>query len=270
MGIMSVIRRIYNLTNRGSKFLSRALSISGIIAALGVGMIYYFLGGLFYFVVLITFFITSSALTRVGANEKEKTEKQLYEKTGTRDYEQVLANGGPAALAVILHWLYPSEILTVAFCAAMAACNADTWASEIGILSRRKPFSLLSRKEVQKGMSGGVTGLGLGASLAGSAVISLVYAVGRYDPSDAGTRAVYVLVILVSGFLGSVIDSILGDTLQVKYLSAETGRLTEKRKSGGRINMRIKGLAHMNNDAVNFLSSAFSALLALLLAAFLT
>ena len=69
----------------------------------------------------------------------------MYSKGGRRDAAQVLANGGIAGLFVILHNLLPGSWLPWAgFCAAMAAANADTWATELGILNPGKPIKIFT------------------------------------------------------------------------------------------------------------------------------
>lgn len=187
----------------------------------------------------------------------------MHAKGGTRDAAQVLSNGGAALLFALLACVLKSERFTVALCSALAACTADTWASEIGVFSRREPVSILTGRPVQKGLSGGVTALGLLSSLCGSALIAAVYAIFTIWRQDLATVYIGAFVVLLSGFAGSIIDSILGDTVQAKYLNVKTGRLTEKPFTNGGRNRLVRGFAIVTNDMVNLLSSLLSALLSI-------
>ncbi|MCI6115219.1 MAG: DUF92 domain-containing protein, partial [Spirochaetales bacterium] len=71
-------------------------------------------------------------------------------------------------------------------------------------------------------------------------------------------------IIAGSGFLGSVIDSVLGAVLQVQY-RAKDGSLTEVEEENGEKNERVRGIPGFDNDAVNFTSGLLAASLSLLL-----
>ena len=61
----------------------------------------------------------------------------------------------------------------------MAAVNADTWATELGVLSRTPPRLITSGKVVERGTSGGVSLAGTLAALGGAAVIGLAAALAE-------------------------------------------------------------------------------------------
>ena len=63
--------------------------------------------------------------------------------------------------------------------------------------------------------------------------------------------------IILSGFLSSLFDSILGDTLQGKYKN-QNGEIIEVNE---RESMLIKGYPWMDNDLVNLLNTTFSPLI---------
>jgi uncharacterized protein (TIGR00297 family) len=76
---------------------------------------------------------------------------------------------------VVIHVFYPDWRFTwTGFVAALAAANADTWATELGVLSRKEPRLLTTGQKVEKGTSGAVSGYGILAAVAGAAAIGLL------------------------------------------------------------------------------------------------
>lgn len=210
---------------------------AGIIGTAVVGA-----GGPAWAVPLVVFFLTSSLLTRLGRRLKTEAEAE-YQKSGARDLGQVLANGGLAALlALAAPW--SSLDLFPPFLALLAAVTADTWATEIGGLSKTPPLLITSLRQVTPGTSGGVTPLGLMASAAGGTLIGLTGGLP--------------LTGLVGGLIGSLADSLLGATLQARYLCPACQKATERRvhKCGSRT-IKTGGIPWLDNDLVNVASSVF-------------
>jgi len=143
----------------------------------------------------------------------------------------------------------------VAAAAGFAAANADTWASELGVLSRRPPRSITTGRELPAGASGGVTPAGTLASLAGSCTVGLWLA-AWFPGGGRGpvVPLVLCLVVTAAGTVGSVVDSLLGATIQALY-KAPDDSLTEHAEEGGSRNRLVRGLAAVNNDVVNFAST---------------
>ena len=242
-----------------------ALSKSGVVGAIIVGTAIFGFGGWTWGLVLISFFLTSSLLSHYRESLKQKLAEK-FAKGSQRDIWQALANGGIGTLMALAYWFYPQPVLLAAFVAAMATVNADTWATELGVLSRRPPRLLTSWRAVEVGTSGGVTVLGTLAALAGALLIGCV-AVGllAIESVVAGSGHAIPALLPVSasgGLIGSLFDSLLGATLQAIYYCPTCDKETEKTLHGcGTPTRQIRGWRWLDNDMVNFLSSLVGALI---------
>jgi uncharacterized protein (TIGR00297 family) len=227
-----------------------ALTMSGAVAAFIVGMAIYIGLGVAGWILLMTFFLSSTVLSRLKSEAKAEAGSR-QEKGSARDAMQVVANGGIAAVAAVL-WLFTRErAALVAFVAALAAANADTWAGEIGMLSSKQPRSIITMRHVRVGQSGGVTALGTVGSASGALLIGVV--AGFFSLAGAWGGKLSLLTLgtaVVAGFAGSAIDSVLGTTLQARYLDPGGG-ITERASAGG---IRAGGLPWVTNDVVNLAS----------------
>jgi uncharacterized protein (TIGR00297 family) len=244
-------------------YRAHSLSKSGAFAATFVGTVIFGIGGWQWAVLLLTFFITSSGLSRAFRNRKAGLNEK-FSKGHERDAGQVLGNGGVATLFTALHAFYPESILPwIGFAASLAAVNADTWATELGVLNPTPPRLITDlRKRVEKGTSGGISLFGTLASLLGSAVIALpavlLSAVGRLTAND-------FLLITVAGLAGSFFDSLLGATVQAMYYCPADKKETEKHPlhTCGTKTVHIRGWKWLDNDWVNFACGMFGSLVAL-------
>jgi len=248
----------------GAALARNSLSPSGAAAAVFVGTPLYALGSAGWFLPLIAFFVSSTMLTHWKRQKKSRLETD-YEKSGRRDAGQVLANGGLGTLLCLAHAAVPNPLWQVSFLGAIAAVNADTWATEVGSLSRGQPRSILGGKPVAAGTSGGVTGTGLAAAFCGALFIG---AVGLLGEAGAGGRDILLPAlpaVAVGGFIGALADSLLGATIQEMRRCPVCGRQVEAKIHCGRTALHVRGIRGINNDAVNFLCSLAGAAAALLL-----
>jgi len=254
----------------GLAFQRGSLSGSGVAGAMVVGTVIFGFGGWAWGAVLITFFILSSLLSRYR-EEAKRTVAEEFAKGGRRDLGQVLANGGAGALLALAWWWRPDPAVLAGFAGAMATVNADTWATEIGVLSPTPPRLVTTWRRVAAGTSGGVSLLGTTATACGAAVIGLLLLtflrleglLGIDGPAleHAGWRLLAAAV--VGGVLGSLIDSLLGATVQTMYYSPVRAKETERKiDPDGTANRHLRGWSWLGNDWVNFLSSAAGAAVA--------
>ena len=241
-------------------YRAHSLDKSGALAATVVGTIIFGLGGFSWAVLLMLFFITSSGLSRMFKKRKQGLDEK-FSKGHERDAGQVFGNGGLATAFVLVHFLFPeSTVGWVGFAAALAAVNADTWATELGVLNPTPPRMITDlRKRVEKGTSGGVSLFGTFASLIGSFVIAL--------PAAWLTDNWSLLpLITASGLAGSLFDSLLGATVQAMYYCPTDKKETEKHPlhTCGTETVHIRGWKWLDNDWVNFACGAAGVVVALI------
>ncbi len=238
----------------------KLLSLSGVIAAVVVGTLVTYIAGLSGLVILLFFFLSSAVISHVVPDTaRMKTQK----KGSLRDGMQVFANGFPCLVALFLYRFTPYETVSlIMFSSAVAEAVADTWAGEIGTLSKHDPVSIITFTRTPKGISGGVSLLGTAASLLGAFLVALL-AVGCYI-----LPLLSIAIITISGALGALFDSLLGATVQVHYRE-EDGSLSEHRERNGKKNERARGIPFIDNDAVNLLSGLFALLISFFLSLFI-
>ena len=239
-------------------YLAHALTFRGAIAAGIIGGIIFALGGISPAILLISFFVSSSALSLVGRSRKIALATS-FEKGSQRDQGQVLANGSIAAGLSLILALTEMDIWMLGIAGALAAVTADTWSTELGVLARRKPRLITSGAQVEPGTSGGITLEGTMASILGALLIGLIAAL------LLGQRNV-ALVVTLAGTSGAVVDSILGASVQAMYYCANCEKATERHPyhSCGTRTIHTQGWLWMSNDLVNFVSSFVGAMLSML------
>jgi len=242
-------------------YRARSLNKSGAIAAILTGTIIFGVGGLSWAILLLTFFITSSALSLAFKKRKQGLDEK-FSKGHERDAGQVFGNGGIATAFAALHFFFPNELWPwLGFAATLAAVNADTWATELGVLNPHPPRMITNlRKVVEKGTSGGISLIGTLASLAGSALIAFLASLLM------GNWSIFPLITF-SGLAGSLFDSLLGGTVQAMYYCPTDKKETEKHPlhTCGTQTVHIRGWNWLDNDWVNFSCGAFGVITSLLL-----
>lgn len=209
------------------------------------------------FVLLVVFYLAGDRVTKIKADAKANLTVHSTGSPGgdgPRTHVQVLANSCVATVLILLHAYqlhirekqgnpsrcYPwgGDLLVVGIIANYAAVAADTFSSELGILSSSQPRLITSKtlRKVPRGTNGGVTVWGLLAGLLGSIVIvtaSLMFLpfCSTFSSSlggwSAAERQYFAYAMVFWGALGSVVDSFLGGWLQQSVIDTHTGRIVE-------------------------------------------
>lgn len=188
----------------------------------------------------------SAGTTALGRKKKERF--GTAESRHGRGPSQVAANLGIAAIVAsefFQSWLIdahgfvistavPTLLFTIAL-AALAEAAADTASSEFGQVFGGTPRMITTLRKAEPGTDGAITLIG---TLAGVAAAALVSAAGTWALS--GDRTMFWLSF-AGGVFGLIFDSLLGATFE---------------KAGW-----------LNNDAVNFLSTAAAAMVAIVVLA---
>ena len=266
-------------------YKKKSLDLSGAVSASLAGVLTIF-SGVRYGLPLAFFFFSGV---------KKQVDEHFKEGGGLRDFVQVMANGlvptilaaaslyslgglsfianttgaGAFAEAIISSGGSNSSItnattkvastLAVAFLSYFSCCGGDTFASELGVLSKSKPrlITTFCRKEVEPGTNGGVSLLGVVASIFGGLVAASGWALGAYITSGVRTEILYALIIgAFGGFFGSFVDSVLGATVQYSGYCRERKKVVSK---PGPTVTKISGLEILSNSGVNVLSASFIA-----------
>ncbi len=262
MGFDLIIGLVISLVVAGLAYMKKSLSLSGLIAAVFFGSVIYVSAGMLVWGPLIAFFISSSVITKIH----DRIDPRDKEKNG-RNYVQVISNALVATFFSLIYFFVQKEIYLVAAVVSIATSNSDTWASEIGSLSKGKTYSIINFKEVERGISGAISKLGTMASFFGALLISLVFLLiyGLTATLTLQNTIYFATIIAVGGFLGCFIDSYLGAIIQAKYKGVLSGRITEVKWLPDEKVILASGFALITNDAVNFLSSLSASVITVLM-----
>jgi len=240
-----------------SAWVRGSVSGSGVAGGVVVGLIFYLAGDWSLWSLLAVFFVSSS-LVGIPAKRLRPQLEHRHQRGARRSWQQVAANTAPMVVASLaLPWAQLSgnpvlvNTLLVAICAGFAAAASDTWAGEIGVLSRHSPRLLWGLRKAEAGQSGGVSWLGILGALAGALAMSVTGFL-------TGLGLMAFLVATSWGFLSSLLDSLLGATVQALYVNSE-GQWTEKpHDPQGNPHTLVRGWRWINNDVVNLVSVAMA------------
>lgn len=158
----------------------------------------------------------------------------------------------------------PCDHLIAAFVAFFACCGGDTFASELGTLSRSPPRLITQPwRTVPPGTNGGVTVLGTLASGLGGLVIGVVHAVAGFvviarDEDEGHELRVLAVLGLTCGLVGSILDSVLGALFQKSLYDGEKKCIASDDDTRTDLVDVTGGRPWLSNHAVNFVSAAMT------------
>ncbi|MBU1100063.1 MAG: DUF92 domain-containing protein [Bacteroidetes bacterium] len=227
----------------------RFLTTSGSLATFLLASILFGLGGLKWSVPILSFFILSSIISKLRKRNNQKID-EYFEKSGVRDHWQVLANGGVGGLLIILYTYTQNELFYLLNIASLAAVCADTWATELGTYNNTNTYNIINLKKVTQGRSGGISVKGTFGAILGTIVIAVSGLTWIELP-----LLNYFVLILSAGVFGSMVDSVIGATIQVQHKCVSCGKVTEKRMHCEEETSYFRGVKLINNDIVNFFAS---------------
>ena len=213
----------------------KKLTVSAAVTGGVLGWLVFAGGGYTGLGMLAAFFVLGTVATGWGHRRKSGLPANAKGKgtipQSTRTAGQVLANGGVAALAGLGIILFPAYRipLELAMAGSLASATADTLSSELGIIYGRRHYNILTWKPDVRGKDGVVSIEGTLIGIAGSVVIALLYTIKHPALRDIG-------IIILSGTIGNMTDSILGAALERK--------------------------GYIGNDMVNFLNTLAAGVLA--------
>jgi len=248
-------------------FRKKSLSRDGALCACLVGTSHLLLGvrpG----ILLLAFFYSSSWVTKYEAAQKSNLEAG-HKEGGQRTWVQVLANGGFGTAICVSHLYflgggeYPIDFVRhywESLLMSMLLGNGDTWASELGILSKGPVYLVTTFRKVPRGTNGGISALGTLASVAGGLFIGTLYFLASTFllGGSFGSQWPSILLGACAGFVGSLVDSVCGALFEYSGYNSEDNLVYQKEQRGLK---HIAGMGAIDGNATNFVSIVVTALL---------
>jgi uncharacterized protein (TIGR00297 family) len=200
-------------------YVKRKINTPAFIGTFTLGALILLLFGFEYgyagLLTLFAFFLFGNVVTKYKYEKKAALGVAEGNK-GMRDIQNVVGNGLSPLIFAVLYAVFSQSynpLFLLGFAGAVATACADTFSTEIG-QAEGKPRLITTFEKVPVGTNGGVSLPGFGAAVLGSALISLVCLTFVSSSALMHIRASFFIVCLVSGFLGSVVDSFFGATVE--------------------------------------------------------
>ena len=221
---------ITSLIISGIAFFKKVLDQGGSVLAFLICFITGTLGH-WTWLLLMLIFVGSSFLATKFAIVYKKALGVEESDEGTRGGSNVISNGiVPAVVAVCysLNLLSPEQAL-VAFTTSIGAATADTMASEIGVLAPEPVLITNPSQKVEPGTDGGISLEGTTASLLSAVSMSMlsfsafVLMIEENHAFYSSFEVDYLYISAFFGFFGSIIDSLLGATLESREILGNNG-----------------------------------------------
>jgi len=244
-------------------FVVKALDLSGALAGFIVGTIVFGIGGWWFAIPMLLFFIVSSMLSKLS-QRSAKLAEEIIAKSGRRDATQVLANGFLPTLLVITSLFIKEETAFLLYLGGLAAATADTWATEIGLRFGKNPRAILTGKPVAPGTSGGITLAGIMGAILGAALVALAGLWSHRVFTSIEINWLAFANVAIIGVVAHFIDSLLGATVQRRNRCGVCGKITERDEHCAQQTNYAAGWKWLDNDGVNVACGGSGILLMLL------
>lgn len=203
----------------------RILNRKGSVAAAIIGLIIGITADLSWFVLLLIF-LGSNYLVTIARTDYKRSRGLMEGNSGERGLANVLANGIVPTFVAFIAVYMESDLAAVLYITALCGVTADTFASELGILSE-KVYLITNFKKVEPGVDGGISGLGEACSFLGSVIPAAAgfFFIGRYsaDFLSFPLHPIYFLLPFLAGVVVCHVDSLLGATIQRRGYVSNSG-----------------------------------------------
>lgn len=214
----------------------KLLTPAGVFHAWILGILIWGILGWQGYLVVMFYFLVGSGVTRIGMAQKEAA--GIAEKrSGARGPENVWGSaltGTLCALGTLVVEEHYHTLLLLAYVASFATKLSDTTASEVGKAYGQRTFLITTLQPVARGTEGAVSLEGTLAGIVASAAIAFVgWSVGLINLTG-------VLFCVISAFIATNLESVIGATLQSKF-------------------------SWMTNEVVNFINTLIGAIAAVIL-----
>ena len=198
-----------------------------------------------YAVFLLAEFLFISLIDKICKKRIDYADKNIIQKTGTRDVIQVFANGGVALLSVIIWHLSKRSIFLMCFTASLIESFGDSAASSIGIAANKQTFDVLRMKKMDPGLSGGISIPGTFACAISCSMMAILSHLMNISGSIRES-----CLLMIAAFGGCIFDSILGAAFQRKEKCTRCGIITEKKVHCNTQTLYYSGCKWLTNDVI--------------------
>lgn len=230
----------------------KVLDIKGAVGAIILGTTVHYILGISSYIALLSYLLISNSTAIIF-----KISKKRDLKNEERGLKQVIFNGIIPFLAAILYYFNQNILYKAIFLLGLASSCSDTFGGEFGKTSNEKVKYIISRKEVKKGSSGGVTYKGIIGSLIAAILMGLFSFIIFQN-----NQFYYFITISIFASISALIDSIMGEFLQIKYFDLKTKQIVETLDFDDKDRYKkSSGFKYIGNSMVNFLSIVISCLL---------
>ena len=252
--IVLIISPILAILAVGSKAMTPS---GGIVAFILFALVGFYGKGFLQVGFVFALFFISTIVAVIS--KKLDINKKIEVKEQGRKANQIIAVGLFGILSMVIYHYTNIKLFYYLFFLSFVEQFADSMASDIGRLTKRKNVSIITFKPVEKGISGGVSLLGTLCALLGSMLLMLIPFL-----FNALSFKFYIAVSLLA-FLGTVVDSVLGALFQALYKCKGCKELVETPIHCNQNAELVKGFRIVDNTFVNYAASFVTCILGLIL-----